>query len=361
MKWMMHFHPLPDDKILELGCHKGANLRAWAADGLECHGVDIAPSVIEQCPEGLAEVGDIQNWISDVKYDWVVMSEVLNAALDPMAVLLTAHKALKPGGQVYITCLTEWFTGLERGQQVRTIDGNLMMDMTNAIGFEIGVMLPLQLRYKQLRYKHLCCIARKPVKVASYDYLESTEAFQAFYDELHQTPAYDWKRRKFEWMKHFHPRPGSAILDLGCSSGRNVLHYAREGHEVAGVECSRVAVDQFGEQWLNEPEEVRQRCRVIHSMVEDWESYGEWDHILLTEVLEHVQDPTQVLKVARKALAEGGEIYVTGPTTFSHDIDADHVRKLSEDALRSWSRKAGLRVKWVQVRPQRLYAILEER
>jgi len=197
-----------------------------------------------------------------------------------------------------------------------------------------------------------------------WPHLQDREQFKRFYDSLHQSPSYDWRRWQFEWLKEFDPKPGSSILDLGCSSGRNVLHYARLGHAVFGLDVSEVAFETFQALWKNEPEEVQQRCgmypaQFIEGFLARPGLFGHtnFDNVLLTEVLEHVTDPVPVLKVARAALAPAGEAYVSAPT-YHRQQDPEHVRGVTEAPLRHWCKQAGLEVFYVNQGRRRIVAKL---
>lgn len=191
-----------------------------------------------------------------------------------------------------------------------------------------------------------------------WPHLHDREQFQRMYDDLHRGPTYDWRRWRFEWMREFAPKPGSSILDLGCSSGRNVLHYARLGHLTKGVECSLEACAQFWQMFFQEPIAIQNGCDAIWpSFIEDYEPLKEWDNVLLTEVLEHVTDPVPVLKVARQALATDGEVYVSAPT-YHEPLNPEHVRGVTEGPLRHWCGQAGLEVFYVNQGRRRIVAKL---
>ena len=120
MPWMKFFEPRPDSSILELGCHKGANLLMWAANGHVCHGVDPSASCIDEFwknpPEVPinrfdAEVGWGEAYDGKGAWDYVVLASVLESVEDPLPLLKAVQRALKPDGEAYITTLSRWYNG----------------------------------------------------------------------------------------------------------------------------------------------------------------------------------------------------------------------------------------------------------
>lgn len=97
------------------------------------------------------------------------------------------------------------------------------------------------------------------------------------------------------------------ILDVGCGNGRMGQRIKEKGHYVAGVEISETAAEQarsaldqvysfdIERPW---PEELQQ---------------GDFDLVLLPEILEHVFDPVRVLGSVRGALKPNGDIVITTP------------------------------------------------
>jgi len=197
-------------------------------------------------------------------------------------------------------------------------------------------------------------LVRRPFRHA---HMDDREVFKKLYDDLHKSPVYDTSRWQYEWMRQFDPSPGSSILDLGCSSGRNVFYYAERGHLCHGVEVSEEALAQFREGWEGASEKAQHLSLAEQGFIEDYHPQPRWDYVLLTEVLEHVVDPVPVLKVAERALKPSGEVYVTAPV-YTTAGDVQHVRGVQIGPLKHWCEQAGLEVKWYEEFTARIYAKL---
>jgi SAM-dependent methyltransferase/tetratricopeptide (TPR) repeat protein len=173
-----------------------------------------------------------------------------------------------------------------------------------------------------------------------YRHLDDKERYKALYEEVGTVAANRVIRWREEWMKYFRPRAGSAILELGAHNGPNLLHYARLGHTVCGVELSAALIETFESALREEPSEVQARISLHRGWIEEFNPPARFDEVLCTEILEHVVDPLPILKVARAALKPGGRVYISSPT--SHWGNNTHVRGVPVDELRHWLDAAGL-------------------
>lgn len=100
---------------------------------------------------------------------------------------------------------------------------------------------------------------------------------------------------------------GQKVLDVGCASGYLGKLIKDNHNAVDGVEISQAAAD-----------EARKKIDKVYvlDIEKEWpqEIYNnQYDLLVCTEVLEHVFDPSNVLKYAAKALAPGGHIIISTP------------------------------------------------
>lgn len=83
---------------LDLG---GADVNGTARDLLPCttwFGLDAEPG------PGVEHVADARFWEPDRAYDVVLCTELLEHVYRPEECVATAHKALRPGGHLFLTC-----------------------------------------------------------------------------------------------------------------------------------------------------------------------------------------------------------------------------------------------------------------
>jgi SAM-dependent methyltransferase len=98
--------PPPPARVLECGCGTGWLCRLLAHGGYEVVGVDVCPKAIvmaqesswpeEPSPE--FAIADTEHLEYNEEFDAVVFYDALHHALDELAALRCAHRALKPGG-----------------------------------------------------------------------------------------------------------------------------------------------------------------------------------------------------------------------------------------------------------------------
>ncbi|TCQ28279.1 class I SAM-dependent methyltransferase [Rhizobium sp. PP-CC-3G-465] len=173
-----------------------------------------------------------------------------------------------------------------------------------------------------------------------YRHLHDRERFKAMYDEVGTVEANLEVKWREEWMFRFKPDPSSTILELGAHNGPNLIHYARLGHDITGVEISDTLKATFERFSLREPEIVRKRMRMLSGWIEEFQPKRKYDYVLLTEVLEHVADPLQIIQKAAECVSKTGTIYISSPSTLWGNNT--HVRGVPPAELEAWLETAGL-------------------
>ena len=140
--------------------------------------------------------------------------------------------------------------------------------------------------------------------------------------------------RALEQLIRQHTR--GRLLDLGC--GRMPLY------QVYGPRCEWVV----GADWPMSPHPLDH-----HDVVCDLSrplpfAEGSFDTVLLTDVLEHIADPTQLVAEIGRVLAPGGCLIATVPFMYwIHEAPHDYHR-YTEYALKRFARSAGLDVAYLQ-------------
>jgi SAM-dependent methyltransferase len=127
---------------------------------------------------------------------------------------------------------------------------------------------------------------------------------------------------------------GRTILDLGCATGNYSAHLVKSGYEVKGADVNPDYVLIARERGVD--------AYLIEGNLPFRD--GEFDTVLLFEVLEHVADPVNVAKEARRVARKN--VLCTTPNSrdvaglqregllFEHFADLDHKNFFEEDSLR---------------------------
>lgn len=101
---------------------------------------------------------------------------------------------------------------------------------------------------------------------------------------------------------------GAEVLDIGCGNGIISRSLGAAGFNVLGVDVSEKAIEKA--KMLNEFSSVRFQVKSAEQLVADGHQY---EAIICSEVLEHLQNPDILLKVLRQILKENGVLIVTVP------------------------------------------------
>ena len=118
-------------------------------------------------------------------------------------------------------------------------------------------------------------------------------------------------QKRFLWMsKMIH---GESILDVGCSSGIFPILMAREGKKALGIDIDQSAIEKANKIKKQEEKEIQEKVKFMNISMNDLEITDKYDTIILSEILEHVFYPTEILKKAVTLLNEDGVIIITVP------------------------------------------------
>jgi len=106
----------------------------------------------------------------------------------------------------------------------------------------------------------------------------------------------------------FYLRKGSGrLLDIGCNEGRGLKIYASHGFEVEGLELNEKAACV-----------ARRGGFAVHTeALERFTPTAPFDVAVLSNVLEHSLDPTQMLRDVHRILKPGGQVWISCPSSRS--------------------------------------------
>jgi 2-polyprenyl-6-hydroxyphenyl methylase/3-demethylubiquinone-9 3-methyltransferase len=126
------------------------------------------------------------------------------------------------------------------------------------------------------------------------------------------------------------------ILDIGCGGGLVCEPFARLGHNVTGIDQSREAIEIAQQHALEQGLNIHYKCDSIDNISETY------DVITILEVLEHVENPLQLLEAAVAHLAPNGLIFFStlNRTLFSYVAGiwlAENVLKWAPKGTHNWS------------------------
>lgn len=152
------------------------------------------------------------------------------------------------------------------------------------------------------------------------------------------------KRQLVTQLLHkFCPPPGR-LVEGGIGSGRNLVEFNDLGYDVTGFDLMPESVRHVRHRGI---EDVH-----VHDLGKPWPVDAKsLKAVVLLDVLEHVEDPVQVLRHVNAALDDKGAVIITVPAhpwLFSRwDEQLGHYRRYTVRQFREHACEAGLRVSWL--------------
>jgi len=102
-----------------------------------------------------------------------------------------------------------------------------------------------------------------------------------------------------------HLRRGAKVCDLGCGLEAAFLEYAAD-KIAAGVGVDDQVKEVEGGRWKRVRADLRSPLPFAD---------GEFDHVVMLAVLEHLTEPEKVLREAYRVIAPGGSLIMTWPSS----------------------------------------------
>ena len=178
---------------------------------------------------------------------------------------------------------------------------------------------------------------------------KATPGPAGFYRRLAQTLPWYYPEQRWEtgpvldWVK-----PTHEVVEIGCGSGRFIKHAAARGRKVTGFELSEEAIERGRKDGLS----------ILHaSAAKDYS--GNFDGLLLLQVLEHVPDPRSFVQEHLHLVKKGGYVMVSVPLLDSWcgyvpdplAYPPHHVTSWTERSLRALGERLGLQTICVRAQP----------
>ncbi len=101
------------------------------------------------------------------------------------------------------------------------------------------------------------------------------------------------------------------MLELGVGHGYTSALFSEFYSDYAVIDASRAVLDQFKKQYPHS------KARVIESYFENFVEDKQYDIIMMGFILEHVDDPLEVLRHFRKFMKKSGRLFVAVPNAMS--------------------------------------------
>lgn len=102
--------------------------------------------------------------------------------------------------------------------------------------------------------------------------------------------------------------PNSNVLDVGCGNGLISMSLGKAGHNVLGIDISEKAIEK-----ANKKNDLPNVKFAVAGAEQLSETEIKYDAVICSEVLEHLGEPSNLLKYIYKSMKDEGILIVTVP------------------------------------------------
>lgn len=141
------------------------------------------------------------------------------------------------------------------------------------------------------------------------------------------------------------------VLDIGCGAGTLDFYLASRGCDVTGTDISELSIRKCKDTAKNLK---LKNIKFIWSDFPKTKIRGRYDLVILTEVIEHLEDDGQAIKLIRTLLEPKGILFLSTPSknaplyklglTKEFDKRVGHLRRYNENDLRNLLNENGFRI-----------------
>ena len=176
-------------------------------------------------------------------------------------------------------------------------------------------------------------------------------------------PLHEINPLRLEWINALAPVAGKRVVDIGCGGGILAEAIAKKGATVTGIDLSEKALKVADLHSLESGVSVRYELTSAEDLAA--REAGQYDVVTCMEMLEHVPDPSAIVKACSTLVKPGGQVFFStlnrNPKSYLFAIIGaeyvlrllprgthDYAKFITPAELSQYSRNAGLQVEAVK-------------
>ena len=176
-------------------------------------------------------------------------------------------------------------------------------------------------------------------------------------------PLHEINPLRLEWINALAPVAGKRVADIGCGGGILAEAIAKKGATVTGIDLSEKALKVADLHSLESGVSVRYELTSAEDLAA--REAGQYDVVTCMEMLEHVPDPSAIVKACATLVKPGGQVFFStlnrNPKSYLFAIIGaeyvlrllprgthDYAKFITPAELSQYSRNAGLQVEAVK-------------
>jgi 2-polyprenyl-6-hydroxyphenyl methylase/3-demethylubiquinone-9 3-methyltransferase len=176
-------------------------------------------------------------------------------------------------------------------------------------------------------------------------------------------PLHEINPLRLEWINALAPLAGKRVVDIGCGGGILAEAIAKKGATVTGIDLSEKALKVADLHSLESGIAVRYELTSAEDLAA--REAGQYDVVTCMEMLEHVPDPSAVVKACATLVKPGGQVFFStlnrNPKSYLFAIIGaeyvlrllprgthDYAKFITPAELSQYGRNAGLQIESVK-------------
>jgi 2-polyprenyl-3-methyl-5-hydroxy-6-metoxy-1,4-benzoquinol methylase len=114
----------------------------------------------------------------------------------------------------------------------------------------------------------------------------------------------------------------SRALDIGCGEGAFSLYLAHADWKVVAIDVLKPDLKHPNIKFIQMD---------VYDMSDDYDNTH--DLVLMMEIIEHLEDPDEAVKIAFNAVRPNGKLLITTPWVNTWDYEEDHIWRFDEEGV----------------------------